>query len=219
MNGTTNGTTNGLPAGNIYPFEGKVPRVADDAFIAPTATLIGDVVVEAGASVWFGAVLRGDFNRIVVGAGTTVQDNSVIHTNAGAPTIIGENVTVGHLSMLEACEVGDGALVGMGSIVLNFSKVGEHAMLAAGTVVREGQEIPPRVLAAGTPAKIKKELDGSAARWVETAALEYQSLRLKYMGVGSGESGVGENGGAGLSGTGASSFEAPSSGNSSKGDS
>ncbi len=166
---------------NIYPFEGKEPRIASDAFIAPTATLIGDVVVEEGASVWFGAVLRGDFNRIVVGAGTTVQDNSVIHTNEAAPTLIGKNVTIGHLAMLEACEVEDGALVGMGSIVLNFSKVGDHAMLAAGTVVKQGQEIPPRVLAAGTPAEIKKELDGSAAEWVETAALEYQSLRLKYM--------------------------------------
>lgn len=166
---------------NVYAFEGKVPQIADDAFIAPTATLIGDVVVEEGASVWFGAVLRGDFNRIVVGAGTTVQDNCVIHTNAAAPTLIGSNVTVGHLAMLEACEVEDGALVGMGSIVLNFSKVGDHAMLAAGTVVKEGQEIPPRVLAAGIPARVKKELDGSAARWVETAALEYQSLRLKYM--------------------------------------
>jgi carbonic anhydrase/acetyltransferase-like protein (isoleucine patch superfamily) len=166
---------------NIYPFEGKEPQIADDAFIAPTATLIGDVVVEEGASVWFGAVLRGDFNRIVVGAGTTVQDNSVIHTNEAAPTLIGKNVTIGHLSMLEACTVEDGALVGMGSIVLNFSKVGDHAMLAAGTVVSQGQEIPPRVLAVGVPAKVKKELDGSAAEWVETAALEYQSLRLKYM--------------------------------------
>jgi carbonic anhydrase/acetyltransferase-like protein (isoleucine patch superfamily) len=176
---------------NIYPFEGKEPRIADDAFIAPTATLIGDVVVEEGASVWFGAVLRGDFNRIVVGSGTTVQDNCVIHTNEAAPTIIGSNVTVGHLAMLEACEVEDGALIGMGSIVLNFSKIGDHSMLAAGTVVRERQEISSRVLAAGTPAQVKKELDGSSANWVETAALEYQSLRLKYMGVGNRESGVG----------------------------
>lgn len=166
---------------NLYEFEGKTPQIAADAFIAPTATLIGDVTVESGASVWFGAVLRGDFNRIIVGEGTTIQDNSVIHTNEGAPTLIGRNVTVGHLSMLEACEVEDGALVGMGSIVLNFSKVGRHAMLAAGTVVKERQEIPAQVLAAGIPAEVKKELDGSAANWVETAALEYQSLRLKYM--------------------------------------
>lgn len=147
---------------NFYEFEGKFPSVAGDAFIAPTATLIGDVTVEAGASVWFGAVLRGDFNAIVVGEGTTVQDNSVIHTNEGAPTVIGKNVTVGHLSMLEACEIGEGALVGMGSIVLNYATVGHHAMLAAGTVVKERQEIPPEVLVAGAPAVVKRS--STAAR-------------------------------------------------------
>jgi carbonic anhydrase/acetyltransferase-like protein (isoleucine patch superfamily) len=167
---------------HIIPFEDKVPQVASDAFIAPTAVLIGDVMVEEGASVWFGAVLRGDFNRIVVGAGTSVQDNCVIHTNEELPTIIGSNVTVGHLSLLEGCEIEDGALIGMGSIVLNRARVGRRAMLAAGSVVREDQEVPPEVLAAGVPAKVKKELEGSSSEWVEMAAREYQSLRLKYMG-------------------------------------
>jgi carbonic anhydrase/acetyltransferase-like protein (isoleucine patch superfamily) len=167
---------------HLLPFEDKEPQVADDAFVAPTAVLIGDVVVEGGASVWFGAVLRGDFNRIVVGAGTSVQDNSVIHTNEDLPTIIGSNVTVGHLSLLEGCEIEDGALIGMGSIVLNRARVGRRAMLAAGSVVREGGEIPPEVLAAGVPAQVKKSLGGSSSEWVEMAAREYQSLRLKYMG-------------------------------------
>lgn len=167
---------------HIIPFEDKEPQVAPDAFIAPTAVLIGDVVVEEGASVWFGAVLRGDFNRIVVGAGTSVQDNCVIHTNEELPTTIGSNVTVGHLSLLEGCEIEDGALIGMGSIVLNRARVGRRAMLAAGSVVREDQEVPPEVLAAGVPAKVKKELEGSSSEWVEMAAREYQSLRLKYMG-------------------------------------
>jgi carbonic anhydrase/acetyltransferase-like protein (isoleucine patch superfamily) len=140
------------------------------------------VVVEEGASVWFGAVLRGDFNRIVVGAGSSVQDNSVIHTNEELPTLIGAGVTVGHLSMLEGCIIEDGALIGMGSIVLNRARVGSRAMLAAGSVVREGGEIPPEVLAAGVPAQAKKSLGGSSSEWVEMAAREYQSLRLKYMG-------------------------------------
>lgn len=166
---------------NILTFEGKKPWIADDAFVAPTATLIGDVVVESGASVWFGAVLRGDFNRIVIGSGTSVQDNSVIHTNEGLPTTVGSNVTVGHLSMLEGCTVEDSALIGMGSIVLNRARVGGGAMLAAGSVVVEDAEIPPGVLAAGAPAKVKKELGGSSAEWVEMAAREYQALRLKYM--------------------------------------
>lgn len=166
---------------HILAFEGKEPRVAPDAFVAPTAVLIGDVVVEEGASVWFGAVLRGDFNRIVVGAGSTVQDNSVLHTAEDRPTLIGSNVTVGHLSMLEGCTVEDGALIGMGSIVLNRARVGSRAMLAAGSVVREGGEIPPEVLAAGVPAQVKKQLGGSSSGWVEMAAREYQALRLKYM--------------------------------------
>ena len=167
---------------NILSFEGKEPRIAEGAFVAPTATLIGDVTVEDGASVWFGAVLRGDFNRIVVGAGTSVQDNSVIHTNEGLPTTIGENVTVGHMSLLEGCTIEDSTVVGMGSIVLNRARVGGGTMLATGSVVIEDAEIPAGVMAAGAPAKVKKELDGSAAKWVDTAAREYQSLRLKYMG-------------------------------------
>jgi carbonic anhydrase/acetyltransferase-like protein (isoleucine patch superfamily) len=167
---------------HLLAFEDKEPQVASDAFIAPTAVLIGDVTVEEGASVWFGAVLRGDFNRIVIGAGTSVQDNSVIHTNEDLPTIIGSNVTVGHLSLLEGCEIEDGALIGMGSIVLNRARVGRRAMLAAGSVVREDQEIPREVLAAGVPATVKKDLGGSSSEWVELAAREYQSLRLKYMG-------------------------------------
>jgi carbonic anhydrase/acetyltransferase-like protein (isoleucine patch superfamily) len=167
---------------HILPFEDKEPEVAPGAFVAPTAVLIGDVVVEEGANIWFGAVLRGDFNRIVVGAGTSVQDNSVIHTNEELPTIIGSNVTVGHLSLLEGCEIEDGALIGMGSIVLNRARVGRRSMLAAGSVVREGGEIPPEVLAAGVPAQVKKPLAGSSSEWVEMAAREYQALRLKYMG-------------------------------------
>jgi carbonic anhydrase/acetyltransferase-like protein (isoleucine patch superfamily) len=167
---------------HIIPLEDKEPRVHPGAFVAPTAVLIGDVTVEDGASIWFGAVLRGDFNRIVVGAGTSVQDNSVIHTNEEVPTTIGENVTVGHRSLLEGCEIEAGALIGMGSIVLNRACVGRRTMLAAGSVVREGQEIPPEVLAAGVPAQVKKELGGSSSAWVELAAREYQSLRLRYMG-------------------------------------
>ena len=167
---------------NFLSFDGKEPQVDPDAFIAPTAVLIGDVVVEEGASVWFGAVLRGDFDRIVVGAGSSVQDNCVLHTNENLPTLIGQNVTVGHLSLLEGCVVEDEALIGMGSIVLNRARIGRRAMLAAGSVVNEGGEIPPEVLAAGAPAQAKKTLDGSSLKWVEGAAHEYQALRLRYIG-------------------------------------
>lgn len=166
---------------HFLSFDGKEPDVAPDAFVAPTAVLIGDVVVEEGASVWFGAVLRGDFDRIVVGAGSSVQDNCVVHTNEELPTIIGQNVTVGHLSLLEGCVIEDGAIIGMGSIVLNRARVGRRTMLAAGSVVTEDSDIPAEVLAAGAPAEAKKELDGSSAKWVEGAARGYQALRLRYM--------------------------------------
>lgn len=166
---------------SLYAFGGKQPRVADDAFVAPNATLIGDVVLEAESSVWFGAVLRGDFDRIVVGEGSCVQDNAVLHTAEGRPTIVGANVTVGHSAMLEGCVIEDGALVSMGAIVLQGALVGAGALVAAGSVVREGQEIPPRALAAGVPAVIKKEIDGSSRLWVETAAAEYRDLRRRYL--------------------------------------
>jgi carbonic anhydrase/acetyltransferase-like protein (isoleucine patch superfamily) len=165
----------------LIELDGVAPRIAGDAFIAETAVLIGDVVVEPAASVWFGAVLRGDNSQIRVGAGSCVQDNCVIHCARDLPTLIGENVTVGHMAMLEGCIIGDGALIGMGAIVLQRASVGVRSLIAAGAVVGEGMEIPPGVLAAGIPAVVKKELAGSSQRWVETAALEYQSQRLRYM--------------------------------------
>ena len=166
---------------HLLAFDGKEPSVAPDAFVAATAVLIGDVVVEEGASVWFGAILRGDFDRIVVGAGSSVQDNCVLHTNEDLPTIIGSNVTVGHLSLLEGCVIEDGATIGMGSIVLNRARVGRRTMLAAGSVAKEDAEIPSEVLAAGAPAETKKALDGNSAKWVKSAARAYQALRLRYM--------------------------------------
>jgi carbonic anhydrase/acetyltransferase-like protein (isoleucine patch superfamily) len=166
----------------VIELDGVAPRIADDAFVAETAVLIGDVVVEAAASIWFGAVLRGDNSGgIRVGRGSCVQDNCVIHCADDLPTVIGENVTVGHMAMLEGCEIGDGALIGMGAIVLQRAHVGIRSLVAAGAVVGEGVRIPPGVLAAGVPATVKKELAGSSQRWVETAALEYQSKRLRYM--------------------------------------
>jgi len=165
----------------VIELDGKTPVVAEDAFIAPTAVLIGDVTVEAGASIWFGAVLRGDNSAIVIGPGSNVQDNCVIHCADELPTIVGANVTVGHMAMLEGCVIGDGALIGMGAIVLQRARVGAASLVAAGAVVGEGVEIPDGVLAAGVPATVKKELAGSSQRWVQTAALEYQSKRLRYM--------------------------------------
>lgn len=151
-----------------------------DAYIAPTAVLVGDVEVAAGASVWFGAVLRGDESTISVGEGANVQDNVVVHCAENLPTRIERDATIGHSAQLEGCVVEEGALVGMGATMLQRSRLGKGAMLAAGAVLQEGESIPPGHLAAGVPAKIKKPLDGSSASWVETAAGHYRDRALRY---------------------------------------
>jgi carbonic anhydrase/acetyltransferase-like protein (isoleucine patch superfamily) len=160
---------------------GVRPTIGKDVWIAPTAVLVGNVHVGDNASIWFGAVLRGDSSRITIGAGTSVQDNAVIHCAHDLPTVIGENVIVGHAAMLEGCEIEDGAVVGMGAIVLQRSRLGAGSMLAAGAVLSERREIGPGMLAAGVPAVEKKPLSGSAQGWAESAAAEYQRYRRRYL--------------------------------------
>lgn len=142
----------------ILPFQGKVPRVHSTAWIAPGAVLIGDVEIGPAASVFYGAVLRGDVNRIRVGARSNIQDNSVLHVDADAPCVLGEDVTVGHMALVHGARVGDGTLVGMKSALLSHSVIGSGSLIAAGAVVLEGAEIGDRVLAAGVPAKVRREL-------------------------------------------------------------
>ncbi|WP_084168450.1 gamma carbonic anhydrase family protein [Corynebacterium atypicum] len=142
----------------FYEFNGKRPRVHPDAWIAPTATLIGDVVVEADASVFYGVVLRGDIGPIRVGRGSNIQDNSVLHVEEGQSCILGENVTVGHLALVHGAVVEDGCLIGMGSKVLSHAVIGAGSLVAAGAVVLENAQVPPRSLMAGVPAKARREL-------------------------------------------------------------
>ncbi len=165
----------------IIEWQGKRPSVAEGAFVAPNAVLVGDVSVETGASIWFGAVLRGDFGAIVVRRGANVQDNAVVHVDAEHPTTIGENATIGHGAVLEACTVGRGAVVGMNAVVMNGAVVGEEAMVAAGAIVPEGMQVPARHLAAGVPAAVKKELSGRSLEWVRMAAPDYQRLAKTYL--------------------------------------
>lgn len=168
----------------IFEYAGKRPQIGQNVFIAPNATIIGNVVISDGASIWYGVVLRGDEGRIEIGRGSNVQDNSVIHTTPEIPTIIKENVTVGHGALLEGCTIENGAVVGMGSIVLHQAVVGEYAMTAAGSVVTPGTQIPPRTLAAGSPAVVKKELSGGALRSVEHSAQAYHHLNERYLAEG-----------------------------------
>jgi len=159
----------------------KTPTVGHGVYLAPTAVLVGDVRVADGASIWFGAVLRGDFSHIEVGQGSSIQDNAVVHCADNLPTVIGRNVVVGHAAILEGCVVEDGALVGMGAIVCQHAHIGAGAMLAAGSVVAERATIPASTLAAGVPATHKKELDGAALRWTEMASARYHELRDRYL--------------------------------------
>ena len=163
-----------------YELGGKRPKVHPDAYIAPTAVLIGDVEIEAGASVWFGAVLRADESTITVGEGANVQDNAVIHCAEDLPTVIEDDATIGHSAQLEGCIVEKGALVGMGATMLQRSRLGAGSMLAAGAVLTEGQNIPAGHLAAGVPAKVKKPLSGSSGSWVHTSAEHYRQRVTRY---------------------------------------
>jgi carbonic anhydrase/acetyltransferase-like protein (isoleucine patch superfamily) len=163
-----------------FELRGRRPRVHPEAYVAPTAVLIGDVELEAGASIWFGAVLRGDEATITIGAGSNVQDNAVIHCSRDLPTVVGENVTIGHQACLEGCTVEDGALVGTAAVMLQRSKLGNRAMLAAGSVLPEGAEVPAGKLAAGVPAVVKKDLSGSSASWMDAPAKHYQERSQVY---------------------------------------
>ena len=170
----------------ILTFKGKTPRIDSSAFVAPTATVIGDVAIGPGASVWFGAVLRGDEAAIRIGANTSVQDNVVIHVSEGLDTVIEDHVTIGHGAILEGCHVGSHALIGMNAVVLDHATIGPRALVAAGSVVLEGQEVPAACLAAGAPAKIKKKLEGGSAAWIDMSADAYIRLTKEYRAEGIG---------------------------------
>jgi carbonic anhydrase/acetyltransferase-like protein (isoleucine patch superfamily) len=165
----------------IVELDGVAPTIGDGVFLAPTAVLVGDVRVGDRCNIWFGTVLRGDVTHIEIGAGCSIQDTAVIHCAHDLPTLIGADVVVGHGAMLEGCTIGDGALIGMGAIVLQRAQIGAGAMVAAGAVVSESAEIGPGVLAAGVPARVKKELSGSALAWTHRAAEHYQELREHYL--------------------------------------
>lgn len=159
------------------PFAGRTPDVHESAWIAENASLIGKVRVDADASVWFGAVLRGDIDEIVLGPGSNLQDNVVVHTEQGFPAIVGSGVSVGHGAVVHGCTIEDGCLIGMNATVLTGAVVGQDSLVAAGSVVLEHTVIPPRSLVAGVPGKVRRTLTddevealhGNSARYVTRA--------------------------------------------------
>jgi len=166
----------GMP---LYSFEGKSPTVHPTAFVAPTASVIGDVTVEENASVWYGVVLRGDFGPIVVRAGANVQDGSVMHSPKGIVTEIGQGATIGHACVVHGATIGEEALVGNHATVLDGAAVGARTLVAAGSVVTG--EIPAEVLAMGTPARVKGPIAGTSAEaWVRSNPQVYRDLAQRH---------------------------------------
>jgi carbonic anhydrase/acetyltransferase-like protein (isoleucine patch superfamily) len=157
----------------IYQLDDLSPQVPDSAWVAPNAQVMGDVVMGEHSSLWYGAVARGDTATLTIGAGSNVQDGSVLHADRGAPLTIGEGVTVGHQAVLHGCTVGDGSLIGIGAIVLNHARIGRHCLVGAGSLVTEGKVFPDGVMIMGTPAKVVRELTPEQIEGLRQSAAHY----------------------------------------------
>lgn len=165
----------------LMAYRGILPRVAEDAFVAPTATIIGDVHIDSESGIWFGVILRGDVNRIRIGRRTNLQDGTIVHVTSNThPTVIGHEVTVGHGARLHGCTIGDGCLIGIGAIVLDGAVIGENSLVAAGSLVAPGSIVPPGSLVVGSPAKVRRDLTASEVEQLRTLAERYVGYRLEY---------------------------------------
>jgi carbonic anhydrase/acetyltransferase-like protein (isoleucine patch superfamily) len=160
----------------IFSLNGKHPRIGEDVFIAPTAVVIGDVEIEDGASIWYGAVLRGDMDVIRVGGGTSIQDNSTLHTDYGHPVRIGACVTVGHNVVVHGATIEDHCLIGLGALILTGALIRAGSLVAAGAVLKEGQEVGPDSLVAGIPARVKRALTEAEKSGIRRATQVYVDL-------------------------------------------
>lgn len=168
-----------------YRLGDRAPTLPSEGeyWIAPTAVVAGNVILKKNASVWFGAVLRGDNEPITVGENSNVQDNCVLHTDMGQPLTIGDNVTVGHLVMLHGCEIGDGTLIGIGSIILNGAKIGRNCLVGAGALITEGKTFPDGSMILGSPAKVVRTLDPQQAARMGAGALHYVHNWQRFSGT------------------------------------
>ncbi len=165
----------------IYNFENKTLKSEENSWIAPNATVIGDVILKKNSSVWFNVVLRGDIESITIGEGTNIQDGSVLHTDPGYPLKIGKNVTVGHLVMLHGCTIGDNSLIGIGAVILNNAKIGNNCVIGAKSLITENKEIPDNSLVVGSPGKVIRKITDDEAKAVKENAVRYQENWKKYI--------------------------------------
>ena len=164
----------------IWELDGIAPQIDPDSWIAPDANLIGRVVIAAGASVWFGATLRGDNEEIRLGPGSNIQENCVLHTDLGFPLVIGADCTIGHKAMLHGCTIGDGSLIGMGATILNGARIGRGCLIGAGALVTEGKEIPDGSLVMGAPGRVVRDLDAAARARLLKSAEGYRANMRRF---------------------------------------
>ena len=164
----------------ILPYRGKTPVIDETAFIAPTAAVIGDVTIGAGSSVWFGAVVRGDFQPITIGKNTNVQENATIHVMRDAPVRIDDGFIIGHNAVVHTCHIGANTLVGMGSIIMGYSDIGDNVVIGAGTFLSQHKKIPSNSLVFGNPAQIVRALRDDEIEALQAAALNYADLGAEY---------------------------------------
>lgn len=164
----------------IYALDGTAPQIHPTAWVAPSCHIIGKVTLAEDSSVWFGTTLRGDNEMITLGAGSNIQENSVLHTDPGCPLIIGAGCTIGHKAMLHGCTIGDGSLIGMGAIVLNRAVIGRNCLIAAGAIIPEGRDIPDGSLVIGAPGKIIRLLDDAAIEKLHSSAKKYQANARRF---------------------------------------
>ena len=161
-------------------FNGVAPSINENAYVSESVDIIGDVKVVENVSIWFGARLRADMNKIVIGANSNIQENAVVHVDIESPVIIGENVTIGHSAIIHGCNISNNVLVGMGSIILNNAKIGKNTIIGAGSLITQGKEFPEGVLILGNPAKVIRELTKVEIESIKKSADNYVSLSKKY---------------------------------------
>ncbi|MBE6075078.1 MAG: gamma carbonic anhydrase family protein [Selenomonas ruminantium] len=164
----------------IIPYKSVAPKIDPSVFLAPTATVAGDVEIGEGASIWFNVVIRGDFQPIRIGKNTNVQDNAVIHVMANVPTEIGDEVTIGHNAIIHARKIGNNCLVGMGSILLGYTEIGDNVVIGAGTMITQHKKIPSNSLVYGNPAQIIRALREDEIEALHDSALDYRKVAEKY---------------------------------------
>lgn len=167
----------------IYALDGTAPRFEEEGsnWIAPDAVLIGNIDIGRNVGVWFGVVVRGDNDAIVIGADTNVQEHTVMHTDPGFPLTIGTGCTIGHRAMLHGCTIGDNSLIGMGAIVLNGARIGRNSLVGAGALVTEGKEFPDNSLIVGSPARVVRALDDKAVAGLRASAVHYVKNARRFM--------------------------------------